>query len=133
MQFQKTDLHPDALTAFNNLAVVLDALNVEETEEIYRQVLIGRKHVLGETHPDTLSSLHIISGSIIPGQAILAVDDCLATGSTLDAMVRLVGMQGGTIKHLLCVMEMCHPDLGGQAIAASHGITVSSVLRFSGK
>jgi adenine/guanine phosphoribosyltransferase-like PRPP-binding protein len=48
----------------------------------------------------------LIRGSIPPGQNVLAVNGCLASGSTIDALVRLVRLQDGIVERLVCVMEL---------------------------
>jgi adenine phosphoribosyltransferase len=75
-------------------------------------------------------SFHIAAGSIVPGQKVLIVDDCLASGATLDCLVQLVHAQGGDAKSLACVMEL--PDMGGGAVARNLGIVVLSLFQFDG-
>lgn len=77
------------------------------------------------------TSFHIAAGSIVPGQKVLIVDDCLASGATLDCLVRLVHTQGGEAKSLACVMEL--PDMGGHAVARDLGIVVLSLFQFDGR
>ena len=77
------------------------------------------------------SCFHIVSGSIVPGQKILVVDDCLASGATLDCLVKLVQAQGGVTTSLACAMEL--PDLGGRKVAQALGIVVHSLFQFEGK
>ena len=73
----------------------------------------------------------MMSGSVLPGQRILVVDDCLATGATLEALGQLVDSQGGTITKFASLMEMNHPDLKGREVGRS--IDVFSVTQFQGQ
>lgn len=82
-------------------------------------------HNLSQNDPEC--SLNIIAGSIVPGQRIVIIDDCLASGSTLKALVHLVELQGGTVEKLVCIMEF--PDLLGRV----NDIEVFSLMQFSGK
>ncbi len=72
----------------------------------------GSNTTIHEEEDDTGSStalnlqLHLMAGSIIPGQGILIVDDCLASGSTLECLKSLIEMQGGRVVGLACVMEL---------------------------
>lgn len=50
--------------------------------------------------------------SIKPGQKVLLVDDLLATGGTLNAMVDLVKQSGGEVAGVLVMMELV--DLKGR-------------------
>jgi adenine phosphoribosyltransferase len=77
------------------------------------------------------AAFYLIADSIIPGQKILIVDDCLASGSTLDCLVRLIEMQGGEAKVLACIMEL--PDLGGCTVARERKVQVLSLLQFAGR
>jgi len=78
------------------------------------------------------SLFEVVCGSLEPGQRALVVDDCLATGSTLEALAGLVTLQGAAIVKLLCVMELF--DLNGRAeVSDKLGIEVFSLLRFPGK
>jgi adenine phosphoribosyltransferase len=77
------------------------------------------------------AAFYLIADSIIPGQKILIVDDCLASGSTLDCLVRLTEMQGGEAKVLACIMEL--PDLGGRTVARERKVEVLSLLQFAGR
>ena len=70
------------------------------------------------------------AGSILSGQRILVVDDCLASGATLECLIRLVVAQGGRPTSLACVMEL--PDAGGRALAESHEVEVLSLFQFQG-
>jgi len=51
--------HPDTLTSINNLALVLDSLEMyTDAENNHRRALKGREATLGKNHPDTLNSLN---------------------------------------------------------------------------
>jgi adenine/guanine phosphoribosyltransferase-like PRPP-binding protein len=58
------------------------------------------------------------------------VDDCLASGGTLDAMHRLVTAQGGTIRNCVGVMEL--PDLHGRE-KAPLGTEIFTLMQFRGQ
>ena len=72
----------------------------------------------------------LAAGSILSGQRILVVDDCLASGATLECLIRLVVAQGGRPTSLACLMEL--PDAGGRALAESHEVEVLSLFQFQG-
>ena len=84
-------------------------------------------HIAGATA--STSKLEIVSGSIQPGQKILIVDDCLASGSTAEALIRLVQKEGGIVTKLACIMEL--PDLGGRS-RLPEAVDCISLLRFDG-
>jgi phosphomevalonate kinase len=83
------------------------------------------------------SSFEIIAGSIIPGQRIMVVDDCLATGSTLEGVSDLVCQQGGIITKFVCIMEL--PDLDGRRRRTNSSgccgkdLDIFSMMQFPGK
>jgi adenine phosphoribosyltransferase len=79
------------------------------------------------------ASLEIVSGSIQPGQRILVVDDCLASGATLKALDTLVHRQGAKIVQFGSVVEF--PDLKGRHEVPSDGqdaVNVVSLVQFPG-
>jgi len=71
--------------------------------------------------------------TILPGQRVLVVDDCIATGATLNALSQLVSSQGGSIIKLVTLMEMVDTELNGCDLAHEKGISVFSLTRFKGK
>ena len=75
-------------------------------------------------------SLEMVDGSIQRGQHVFILDDCLASGSTAAAMVRLLSQQGAVVDRLVCVMEL--PDLGGREALRDLGVEVFSVVQFEG-
>jgi adenine phosphoribosyltransferase/phosphomevalonate kinase len=88
--------------------------------------LMGDERKVGGFQQNTCS-LEVVKGSISIGQRILIVDDCLASGSTLDALVRLVAMEGGVVEKFVCIMELV--DLNGRHAS---GVDYFSLLQFSG-
>jgi adenine phosphoribosyltransferase len=65
-------------------------------------------------------SLEAHEDAVAPGEAVLVVDDVLATGGTAAATCRLVQHLGGTIAGLAFVVELGF--LGGRAKLADHDI-----------
>ena len=91
---------------------------------------IQREESDGDVHSDTKpSTLEIVSGSIQPGQKILIVDDCLASGATAEALACLVQCQGGTVTKLACIMELT--DFRARSRLPST-VNCFSLLRFNG-
>lgn len=84
------------------------------------------------------SSFEIIAGSIIPGQKILVVDDCIASGSTVVGVSDLITQQGGIITKIVCLIEF--PDLGGRHRIMNHhsgtgrkDVEFFSLIQFPGR
>jgi len=78
-----------------------------------------------------VGSINLIDDSAQYGQKILVVDDCLASGSTLDTVARFVKLQGGVVKELTCIMEMRNPKLEGRSVAEKRDIDVFSLMKFT--
>lgn len=72
--------------------------------------------------------LEIHSDALAEGSRVLLVDDLLATGGTMEAACRLVGMCGAEIAGMTVLIEL--DALGGRAKLEHHG-TVHSVLRYA--
>ncbi len=77
------------------------------------------------------SSLELVDGSIQRGQHVIIIDDCLASGSTAEAVVLLVRQKGACVHRLVCVMEL--PDLQGRNLLKNVGVDVVSLMQFDGK
>ena len=73
--------------------------------------------------------LEMHEDAIKPGQKCLLVDDLLATGGTIKAMVRLCEKLGGEVVDILVMTEL--PALGGRK--ALEGYRVDSALVFEGE
>lgn len=67
--------------------------------------------------------------SIKPGQKVVIIDDLIATGGTIEAIVKLVESLGGEVVKISFVMELA--GLKGREKLA--GYDVSSVICYEGK
>ena len=52
------------------------------------------------------AALEIHKDSISPGQKVVIVDDLIATGGTVEAMIKLVERSGGVVAGILFVLEL---------------------------
>ncbi|MCI8466299.1 MAG: adenine phosphoribosyltransferase [Lachnospiraceae bacterium] len=67
--------------------------------------------------------------SIKPGQKVVIIDDLIATGGTIEAIIKLVESLGGEVVKISFVMELA--GLRGREKLA--GYEVSSVICYEGK
>ncbi len=67
--------------------------------------------------------------SIKPGQKVVIVDDLIATGGTIEAIIKLVEQLGGEVVKICFVMELA--GLKGRERLA--GYEISSVVTYEGK
>ena len=74
--------------------------------------------------------LEVHVDAVSEGDAILLVDDLIATGGTAEAAVRLIMEAGGTVVGSAFVVEL--PDLGGRKRIEALGIEVRSLCTFAG-
>ncbi len=58
------------------------------------------------------AEVEIHKDAIKPGQKVVIIDDLLATGGTLAAIIELVGALGGEVVKIVCLMEL--DDLKGK-------------------
>ena len=70
------------------------------------------------------ATLEMHRDAIRPGQKVLIVDDLIATGGTVRAMIEMTEALGGTVAGVNVLMEL--KDLGGRA--AISGCRLDSVL-----
>ena len=67
--------------------------------------------------------------SIKPGQKVVIIDDLIATGGTIEAIIKLVEMLGGEVVKICFVMELT----GLKGRERLNGYEVSSVVTYEGK
>ena len=70
------------------------------------------------------ATLEMHKDAIRPGQRILIVDDLIATGGTIEAMIRMTEGLGGVVAGVNVLMEL--KDLGGREVI--RGYRLDSVL-----
>lgn len=73
--------------------------------------------------------LEIHNDSIIPGDKVLIVDDLLATGGTIEAVVKLIRRLGGEVNNAAFLIDL--EDLGGKLLLKNIGIDSYSLVVFS--
>lgn len=56
-------------------------------------------------------TLEIHKDAINPGQNVAIIDDLMATGGTMEAIIKLVERLGGNVSKVLCLIDL--PELGG--------------------
>lgn len=69
------------------------------------------------------ATLEVHVDSIKPGDKVVIVDDLIATGGTLEAIVKLVERLGGVVVKISCLMEL--PDLNGREKLSKYDISTS--------
>lgn len=74
--------------------------------------------------------LEIHQDSINKGDRVVVVDDLIATGGTAIAAITLVKNLGAEVVGFCSIIDL--PDLGGSAAIRNLGITVHSLVSFSG-
>lgn len=67
--------------------------------------------------------------SIKPGQKVVIIDDLMATGGTIEAIVKLVEQLGGTVAKIVFLMEL----EGLQGRKKLQGYDVDTVIAYPGK
>ena len=89
----------------------------------------------GETISESYSleygqaTLEIHKDAIKPGQKVVIIDDLIATGGTLEAIIKLVERLGGEVIRICCLIDL--PELGGKEKIKDY--KVDSVIAFEGK
>jgi adenine phosphoribosyltransferase len=77
------------------------------------------------------NKLQMHADAIKKGEKVLILDDLLATGGTMDAMVRLVQREGGDIVGCAFVIELEGLD-GRKKLVDKYGVDVQSLVTFPG-
>lgn len=67
--------------------------------------------------------------AIKPGQKVLIIDDLIATGGTIEAIIKLVEQLGGEVVGICFLMELA----GLKGRERLDGYRVESVIRYEGK
>lgn len=67
--------------------------------------------------------------SIKPGQKVVIIDDLMATGGTVEAIIKLIEQLGGEVVKICCLMELA--GLNGRDKLS--GYDVASVICYEGK
>ena len=75
------------------------------------------------------ATFEIHADSIKPGDRVVIIDDLIATGGTLDAIVRLVERLGGTIVRISCLIDL--PDLKGKEKLSKYDVV--TFVEFEGE
>lgn len=75
------------------------------------------------------ATLEIHKDAIKPGQKVVIVDDLIATGGTLEAIIKLVERLGGEVVRICCLIDL--PELGGKEKISAY--EVDTVIAFKGK
>lgn len=73
--------------------------------------------------------LEIHKDAICKGQKVVIVDDLLATGGTIQAIINLVERLGGEVVKICCLIEL--PGLNGRKNL--EGYDVNSIMEFDGE
>lgn len=75
-------------------------------------------------------TLEIHKDSIQSGDRVVAIDDLLATGGTIEATAKMIKQLGGDV--IEAAFVICLPDLGGIERLEKEGIHTFSLLDFPG-
>ena len=75
------------------------------------------------------ATLEMHKDAIKKGQKVVIIDDLLATGGTVQAIIKLVERLGGEVVKICCLIEL--PELNGRK--ALEGYDVESVMTFDGE
>ncbi len=75
------------------------------------------------------ATLEIHKDAIKPGQKVVIIDDLIATGGTLEAIIKLVERLGGEVVRICCLIDL--PELGGKEKIRAY--EVDTVIAFEGK
>ena len=75
------------------------------------------------------ATIEMHKDSIKPGQKVVIVDDLIATGGTIEAIIKLVEQLGGEVVKIVFLMEL--EGLNGRE--KLKGYEVDSVIKYPGK
>lgn len=75
------------------------------------------------------ATIEIHKDAIKPGQKVVIIDDLIATGGTIEAIIKLVEGLGGEVVGICFLMELA----GFKGREKLEGYNVSSVIKYDGK
>ena len=75
------------------------------------------------------ATVEIHEDAIKPGQKVVIVDDLIATGGTIEAMIKLVERLGGEVVRICCLVDL--PDLKGKEKLSNYDIR--TIIEFAGE
>lgn len=75
------------------------------------------------------ATIEIHKDAIKPGQKVVIIDDLIATGGTIEAIIKLVEQLGGEVAGICFLMEL--EELNGREKLADY--KVESVIKYEGK
>ena len=67
--------------------------------------------------------------SIKPGQRVVVIDDLMATGGTIEAIIKMIEALGGTVVKIVFLMEL----EGLEGRKKLEGYDVETVIAYPGK
>lgn len=74
------------------------------------------------------AELEIHKDAIRPGQKVVIIDDLIATGGTIAALIKLIETLGGEVVKICFVMELC--GLKGRAVLKDYDVV--SIIEYDG-
>ena len=75
------------------------------------------------------ATLEMHVDAIKPGQKVVIIDDLIATGGTIEAIIKLVERLGGQVVKICCLIELL--ELNGRKKIKNYD--VESIISFTGK
>jgi len=75
------------------------------------------------------ATVEIHEDAIKPGQKVVIIDDLIATGGTMEAMIKLVERLGGEVVRICCLIDL--PALKGKEKLSKYDIR--TVIEFQGE
>lgn len=75
------------------------------------------------------AEIEVHKNAIKPGQKVVIVDDLMATGGTMEAIIKLIEQLGGEVVKIVCLMELA----GLKGREKLHAYDMESVILYPGK
>ena len=75
------------------------------------------------------AEIEVHKSAIKPGQKVVIVDDLMATGGTMEAIIKLIEQLGGEFVKIVCLMELA----GLKGREKLHAYDMESVILYPGK